>query len=249
MNSLAIFLSLTTLFIMAVNADEGHDSALKKAPIIKHSVDDEGIHHYDIPIAYRDADARSIGYITENNKNVLKVEHLTKKDGFRFSTRKELTGGELMEIYHNRAWGMGDVPNWVELVLLSKAKSKEFPSGDYQVTLVAKADIEKTLKRHKVAISDFTPIKRNCFDLELPMTEKADRMLVVNSRAAKCMGHDNYSLRIINKEGEVMWQDLEALGGDLQFLRINIDEDAVKEILFHQDDHGEESLVIVDPKR
>lgn len=249
MKSLAICLSLTTSFIMTVNAEEGHDAALKKAPIIKHSVDDEGLHHYDIPVAYRDADERSIGYITKSNKSVLKAEHLTKKNGFRFATRRELTGGELMKIYNDLAGGLGDVPNWVELVLLSKAKAKGFPSGDYKVTLVAKVDIDKTLKKHKVALSDFTTIKRNCFNLELPMTEKADRTLVVNTRAAKCMGHDNYSLRIINKGGEVMWQDLETLGGDLQFLRINIDEDEVKEILFHQDDHGNESLVILDPKR
>lgn len=249
MKSLAICLSLTTSFIMTVNAEKGHDAALKKAPIIKHSVDDKGIHHYDIPVAYRDADERSIGYITEYNKNVLKVEHLTKKNGFRFATRKELTGGELMEIYHDIAWGMGDVPDWGELVLLSKAKAKEFPSEDYKVTLVAKVDVDKTLKMHKVALSEFTTIKRNCFDLELPMTERADRTMVVNTRAAKCMSHDNYSLRILNKGGEVMWQDLETLGGDLQFLRINIDEDEVKEILFHQDDHGIESLVILDPKQ
>ena len=74
-------------------------------------------------------------------------------------------------------------------------------------------------------------------------------MLIVNTRAARCMGHDNYSLRIVNEKGEVVWQDLETLGGDLQYLRINIDEDEVKEILFHQNDHGAESLVILDPKQ
>jgi hypothetical protein len=133
-------------------------------------------------------------------------------------------------------------------VLLSKEKAKGFPSDSYKVTIVDKADIEPMLKQHKVALSDFTTVKRNCFDLELAMTEKADRTLIVNTRAAKCMGHDNYSLRILNEEGEVIWQDLETLGGNLQYLRINIDEDEVEEILFHQDDHGAESLVILDPK-
>jgi len=249
MKTLIPTVSVTLFLVIAGTAEDGHDAALTKAPIIKHSLDDKGVHHYSIPVAYREANERSIGYLTEDNKEILEVEHLTKKDGFRFSTRRELTGAELMGIYHNRAFGMGDVPNWVELVLLSKKKVKGFPSDSYKVTIVDKTDIEPMLKQHKVALSDFTTIKRNCFDLELAMTEKEDRTLIVNTRAAKCMGHDNYSLRILNEEGEVMWQDLETLGGDLQYLRINIDEDEVKEILFHQDDHGAESLVILDQEQ
>ena len=55
--------------------------------------------------------------------------------------------------------------------------------------MVAKVDIDRMLKKHKVALSDFITIKRNCFDLELPITEKADRTLVVNTWLAEPFHH------------------------------------------------------------
>jgi len=180
---------------------------------------------------------------------------LHPRQGFHFTSRKPLPLSSLRKLFDEQAILIGKVPYWVEISMLGKKRITPFAVSQFKLVehenkmLVNRADMSTSdwLKRHGLSMQEFRSIPRHHANLRLPLDPETGYELSITSRTAMCDGHDFYSVRVLNAQDQVVWENTETLGGTLHFLPINLDEDLRVEIVIVEVDHGNRSVFVFDP--
>jgi len=235
---------------------------LPEAPMIEHYTGSDGRHHYLLAVAYGDAEGLQDPSDTELPSPLLlpvdldclrmslpdgELLWLNKKQGVHFTTGKELTIPELSKFFDEQAYGLGKLPYWTEVVALGSPKATGYPASGFKLLHLQGGKGKEFLEKHRFSEMDFRGVSRPCNGIELRLDAHTGLIITLRSRTAMCMGHDYYSIRILNPLKEIIWEDLQSLGGDVGWLQANIDADPRHELILHQNDHGKKSVFILDP--
>lgn len=153
----------------------------------------------------------------------------------RFTTSRKLPFDELAKVIDEMARIGGDLPYWDELEARDIGQSSAYSAENYEIS-TPKDEFPSGLAWFLVPDRKVsTPIKIDFFQgtlLFIPST-------------AHCMVHSRFSIRILDPNGLVLWEDDKTALADVRFALADIDQDGLHEILLIRDDHGKEDRFLI----
>ncbi|HRQ90093.1 MAG TPA: hypothetical protein PLA50_14940 [Bacteroidia bacterium] len=161
----------------------------------------------------------------------------------RFTTSRELPYDELAKVIDELAMG-GDLPYWGELEARDIGQSPAYSAENYEIS-TPKEEFPSGLawfavpRDRKISTSiHIDPWDQGTL-LFIPSTG------IIHSTGPCMVVHPRFSIRILDPDGLVLWEDDETALADVRFALADIDQDGLHEILLVRDDHGKEDRFLI----
>ena len=212
---------------------------LPKAITYRHN--DDGTHIYVVSGIYAHSSDRDrpsdrsdvLGYVPECIDAIFDFESRR----LEMTTSRRLTLSELAYAIDDLAFSGGDVPYWDELEARDIKKSSLFSNKAYEL---ASYSGEVPMHLAWLSIPKWKPLT-TAFSYDLVEQGK----LLITPTTAHCMAHSRFSVRVLDAEGRVIWQDLNTLVADLRIALTDIDRDGSHDVIIDQNDHGKSTRFLL----
>jgi hypothetical protein len=232
-------------FAKARLAPERPERMILKLPkSITHRELKASMHEYTISGIYRGAAAKSMDpKESASNTKIMIPDALDLDFDFKlgkatFSTTRKLSLSELAYAIDDMAELGGDIPYWAELEARDLQRTKQFARLRY--TIKATDEIPPD------DLAWFWIPRDREFRMPLITTASDLGNLLVLPSTAYCMCHSRFSLRILDSEGEVIWEDQDTAYAWVKIAIANDpDEPGTHKIWLTRDDHGESAQFLI----
>ena len=144
------------------------------------------------------------------------------------TTSRKLSNSELAYAIDDMAESGDEIPYWRELEARDIPKSKAFSKTTYTI-----APYQRGLPPDLAwfGVDDtMTPVP-------LGLRSEVGSLLIVPT-TAYCMDYSRFALRVLDKEGHLIWQDEETAYGDVTFALAGTDSPYSHKVFIKREDHG-----------
>ena len=148
-------------------------------------------------------------------------------------TSRKLTLSELAYSIDDLARLGGDLPYWQELEARDIERSGAFHPKRFTT--------EKLDGEFPAGLAWFWVPKDRDLTTSFNWTQFEQGNLLIVPKTAHCMAHSRFAIRILDRDGKLVWQDTDTALAAVRFAIADTDQDGAHEIYIDRDDHGEET--------
>jgi hypothetical protein len=198
---------------------------------ISHKTTEDGAHSYTVTGVY-DASEEEDEIATTYEALIPECTSLTLNFENRtctFTTSRQLTFSELAYAFDDLAQLGGDLPYWLEL----EARDIEH-SEAYHPKLYA---VDKLDEEFPTGLAWFWVPRYEEFRIPFKWTPYSQGQLLIVPHTAHCMARSRFTIRILDRDGKLVWQDDGTAFGAVRLAVADTDEDGAHEIYIDRDDH------------
>jgi len=204
------------------------------------------VFHYRIPKVYRTEylqEGKSF-WVVRLLPSVKEIS-LTENSGLLLQSDSLVAEDQMRSFLNFASTVMGTLPNWNEVLLLSREKSSSFDHEFCELGTHKEEEIQSILDEEEITLESFSRVPRNCASFQVWLDDFCLRSLLINSTSQLCMGHDRYSLRILDHEEKIVWEAENLTKGDLS-VRLKWRLGGPHTVFLHENDHGLVRLLTVE---
>jgi len=157
-----------------------------------------------------------------------------------FITNRKLTNSELAYAIDDLSHIGDEIPSWLEL------EARDIPKGEFygQANFLVKPFLGDFPK----ALAWFWLDKRSALSAPVLVGIGSQASLRIVPTKSHCMAHSCFSIRILDSQGKLMWQEESTAFAAVRIAISDIDEDGAHEILIDRNDHGKRTRYIIQKK-